>query len=60
LPKTPFFDSGFYHARSTDGFKMDIVPDMPAVWRGFDQNQKRAGMKGWKCEYREKIRVWQV
>jgi hypothetical protein len=51
LPKTPFFDFGFHHAGFTDGFKMDIFPDMPPVWRDFDQNQKRAGIKGWKAKF---------
>ncbi|KAI0285993.1 DNA polymerase alpha catalytic subunit [Russula aff. rugulosa BPL654] len=34
-----------------DGFETDIVPDMPAVWRDFDQIRKKAGIKGWKAKF---------
>lgn len=34
-----------------DGFETDIVPDMPAVWRDFDQVRKKAGIKGWKAKF---------
>ncbi len=35
----------------SDGFETDIVPDMPAVWRDFDQIRKKAGIKGWKAKF---------
>jgi DNA polymerase alpha subunit A len=34
-----------------DGCETDIVPDMPAVWKDFDQVRKRAGIKGWKAKF---------
>jgi DNA polymerase alpha subunit A len=34
-----------------DGFETDIVPDMQAVWRDFDQVRKKAGIKGWKAKF---------
>ena len=33
------------------GFETDIVPDMPAVWKDFDQVRKKAGIKGWKAKF---------
>ncbi len=34
-----------------DGCETDIVPDMPAVWKDFDQVRKKAGVKGWKAKF---------
>jgi DNA polymerase alpha subunit A len=34
-----------------DGFETDVVPDMPAVWKDFDQVRKKAGIKGWKAKF---------
>ena len=34
-----------------DGFETDIVPDMPAVWKDFDQVRKKAGIAGWKAKF---------
>ena len=34
-----------------DGCETDIVPDMPAVWRDFDQVRKKAGIKAWKAKF---------
>lgn len=34
-----------------DGFETDIVPDMPAVWKDFDQVRKKAGITGWKAKF---------
>ena len=34
-----------------DGCETDIVPDMPAVWKDFDQVRKKAGIKGWKAKF---------
>ena len=34
-----------------EGFETDIVPDMQAVWRDFDQVRKKAGIKGWKAKF---------
>ncbi|KAH9066550.1 DNA polymerase alpha catalytic subunit [Lactarius vividus] len=33
------------------GFETDIVPDMQAVWKDFDQVRKKAGIKGWKAKF---------
>jgi len=33
------------------GFETDVVPDMPAVWKDFDQVRKKAGIKGWKAKF---------
>jgi len=49
--KDPFFNFGFHHARFTDGFEMDIIPDMSAIWRDFDKIQKKAAIKGWKAKF---------
>lgn len=34
-----------------EGFETDVVPDMQAVWRDFDQIRKKAGIKGWKAKF---------
>ncbi|KAI0255725.1 DNA polymerase alpha catalytic subunit [Lactifluus subvellereus] len=34
-----------------EGFETDVVPDMQAVWRDFDQVRKKAGIKGWKAKF---------
>jgi len=34
-----------------DGLETDVVPDMPAVWRDFDQVRKKAGIKAWKAKF---------
>ena len=39
------------HQLDEDGCETDIVPDMQAVWRDFDQVRKKAGIKAWKAKY---------
>jgi DNA polymerase alpha subunit A len=34
-----------------EGCETDAVPDMPGVWRDFDQVRKKAGIKGWKAKF---------
>lgn len=34
-----------------EGYETDLVPDMPAVWKDFDQVRKKAGIKGWKAKF---------
>jgi DNA polymerase alpha subunit A len=34
-----------------DGCETDIIPDMQAVWKDFDQVRKKAGIKGWKAKF---------
>jgi DNA polymerase alpha subunit A len=34
-----------------EGLETDVVPDMPAVWKDFDQVRKNAGIKGWKAKF---------
>jgi DNA polymerase alpha subunit A len=34
-----------------EGFETDVVPDMQAVWKDFDQVRKKAGIKGWKAKF---------
>jgi hypothetical protein len=51
----PFFDFGFHHVGFSDVFETDIVTDMPAVWRDFDQIRKKAGIKGWKTKFVKRI-----
>ncbi|KAH9967412.1 DNA polymerase alpha catalytic subunit [Russula dissimulans] len=34
-----------------DDCETDIVPDMQAVWKDFDQVRKKAGIKGWKAKF---------
>jgi DNA polymerase alpha subunit A len=34
-----------------DGLETDVVPDMPAVWKDFDQVRKKAGIKAWKAKF---------
>jgi len=34
-----------------EGFETDVVPDMPAVWKDFDQVRKKAGIKAWKAKF---------
>ena len=39
------------HQLDSDGFETDIVPDMQAVWKDFDQIRKKAGINGWKAKF---------
>ncbi|KAI9509680.1 hypothetical protein F5148DRAFT_1185768 [Russula earlei] len=39
------------HQLDEEGCETDIVPDMQAVWKDFDQVRKKAGIKSWKAKF---------